>query len=109
MRDAKQPLDVVNRSGAPALPRHVAAHNTRPAMPPIERFKRLDVRPLLAKGIEPFPEVRARADALNAGDGLIVVAPFLPSPLIEFLGGEGFRSKIERGQGSDWLVYFWRV
>ena len=26
-------------------------------MPPPERFKRLDVRPLLAKGIEPFPEV----------------------------------------------------
>jgi hypothetical protein len=51
-------------------------------MPPLERFKRLDVRPLLAK--------------------------FLPSPLIEFLGSEGFQSKVERGQGSDWLVYFWK-
>jgi hypothetical protein len=77
-------------------------------MPPPDRFKRLDVRPLLAKGVEPFPEVRRRADALAAGDGLLVVAPFLPSPLIELLGSEGFESNVERGQGSDWLVSFWR-
>jgi hypothetical protein len=77
-------------------------------MPPPERFKRLDVRPLLAKGVEPFPEVRRRADALAEGEGLLVVAPFLPSPLIELLGSEGFQSKVERGQGSDWLVYFWK-
>jgi hypothetical protein len=37
-----------------------------------------------------------------------VVAPFLPSPLIEKLGSEGFASKVERGTGADWLVYFWR-
>jgi hypothetical protein len=77
-------------------------------MPPLDRFKRCDVRSLLAKGVEPFPEVRRRADDLKPGEGLIVVAPFLPSPLIELLGSEGFRSKVERGQGSDWLVYFWR-
>jgi hypothetical protein len=77
-------------------------------MPPLDRFKRLDVRPLLAKGVEPFPEVRRRVDALAAGDGLLVVAPFLPSPLIELLGSQGFESKVERGQGSDWLVYFWK-
>jgi len=39
---------------------------------------------------------------------LIVVAPFLPSPLVEKLGGEGFASKVERGSGSDWIIYFWR-
>jgi hypothetical protein len=48
------------------------------------------------------------APQIKAGEGLIVVAPFLPSPLIELLGGEGFTSKLERGSGSDWLVYFWR-
>ena len=77
-------------------------------MPPLDRFKRLDVRPLLAKGVEPFPEVRRRADALKECEGLLVVAPFLPSPLIELLGSEGFASKVERGQGSDWVVYFWK-
>jgi hypothetical protein len=37
-----------------------------------------------------------------------VIAPFLPSPLIELLRGQGFRSKLERGKGADWVVYFWR-
>ena len=48
------------------------------------------------------------SQALKADEGLIVVAPFLPSPLVERLSGEGFASKVERGQGADWLVYFWR-
>jgi hypothetical protein len=77
-------------------------------MPPLTHFKRFDVRDLLRRGIEPFPEIRLRVDALKPDDGLIVVAPFLPSPLIEKLGSEGFASKVERGQGSDWIVYFWR-
>jgi hypothetical protein len=58
--------------------------------------------------VEPFPEIHKRVVALKSGEGLIVVAPFLPSPLVEKLGGEGFSSKVERGQGSDWVVFFWR-
>ena len=77
-------------------------------MPPLQSFKRFDVRDMLRKGVEPFPFIRERVDALPAGEGLIVVAPFLPSPLIEKLGSEGFASKVERGSGADWLVYFWR-
>ncbi len=77
-------------------------------MPPLNKFKRFDVRDLLRRGIEPFPEIFQRVNALQTDEGLIVVAPFLPSPLIERLGGEGFASKVERGSGSDWLVYFWR-
>ena len=77
-------------------------------MPPLNKFKRFDVRGLLQQGIEPFPEIFAKAQALKAGEGLIVVAPFLPSPLVERLNGDGFASKVERGQGADWLVYFWR-
>jgi hypothetical protein len=77
-------------------------------MPPMNRFKRLDVREAIQRGDEPFPEIRKRVDALKPDEGLIVVAPFLPSPLVEKLGGEGFASKIERGNGADWIVYFWR-
>jgi hypothetical protein len=77
-------------------------------MPPIKSFKRFDVRDLISRGVEPFPEVRKRVDALKPDEGLIVVAPFLPSPLIEILGSEGFASKVERGSGADWMVYFWR-
>jgi hypothetical protein len=77
-------------------------------MLPLNQFKRFDVRELIRKGGEPFPEIRRRVDALRPNEGLIIVAPFLPSPLVEKLESEGFHSKIERGAGSDWLVYFWR-
>jgi hypothetical protein len=77
-------------------------------MLPLNKFKRFDVRELLRKGVEPFPQIRQRVDVLKPDEGLIVVAPFLPSPLIEKLGSEGFASKVERGAGADWIIYFWR-
>jgi uncharacterized protein (DUF2249 family) len=77
-------------------------------MPAANQFKRFDVRDLIRQGVEPFPEIHRRVGQLKEGAGLIVVAPFLPSPLIERLSGEGFKSKVERGTGADWLVYFWR-
>jgi hypothetical protein len=77
-------------------------------IPSINKFKRFDVRDVMSRGVEPFPEIRKRVDALKSDEGLIVVAPFLPSPLVEKLNGEGFTSKLERGNGADWLVYFWR-
>lgn len=89
----------------------VIADNLKPiktmTMPSISRFKRLDVRELLRSGTEPYPEIRRRVDGLAPGDGLLVVAPFLPSPLIEKLQGEGFASKVEKGKGADWIIYFW--
>ena len=78
-------------------------------MPPMNRFKRFDVREILQRGGEPFPEIRQRVDALKPDEGLIVIAPFLPSPLIEKLNSEGFLSKLERGNGADWMIYFWRA
>jgi len=77
-------------------------------MPPLSQFKRFHVRDLIRKGIEPLPEIRKRVDNLKSDEGLIVIAPFLPSPLIEKLSSEGFESKVERGNGSDWIVYLWR-
>ena len=76
-------------------------------MIPLSQFKRFDVRTLIRSGVEPFPEILERVSRLKPGEGLIVVAPFLPSPLIERLGGLGFVSKVERN-GVDWMVYFWR-
>jgi len=77
-------------------------------MIPLNQFKRFDVRELIRRGIEPFPEILERVSKLKATEGLIIVAPFLPSPLIEKLGSQGFASKVERGNGADWMVYFWR-
>jgi len=72
------------------------------------KFKVLDVRPYLAKGEEPFPLIRARVDALKPGQGVTVVAPFMPAPLIEALKGEGFLATLERRGDGAWAASFWR-
>ena len=77
-------------------------------MPPLNKFKRLDVREMLRQGIEPCSPIFERIATLKSDEGLLVIAPFLPSPLIEKLGSEGFSSTVERGRGADWLDYFWR-
>jgi hypothetical protein len=72
------------------------------------KFKTLDVRAMLAQGVEPYAEIRRRADALAPGAGLTVVAPFLPAPLIEKLKSEGFASRVERRADGGWAAFFWR-
>lgn len=71
-------------------------------------FKTLDVRPLLAAGTEPFPMIRERIDALKPGQGLTLLAPFLPAPLIEMLKSEGFESSMARREDGAWAVQFWK-
>jgi hypothetical protein len=78
------------------------------SMPAMNRFKRLDVRPLFARGEEPLATILLRIHALGVDDGLLLIAPMLPAPLIERMGGEGFDSKVERGDAGSWIVYFWR-
>lgn len=70
-------------------------------------FKKFDVRPHLARGEEPLPLIRARVDALAPGNGVTIIAPFMPAPLIELLKGEGFKSTIERRHDGAWAVNFW--
>jgi uncharacterized protein (DUF2249 family) len=72
------------------------------------KFKNFDVRPLLAQGEEPFAQIRRRVDALKPGEGVTVIAPFLPAPLIELLKSEGFHSSMERQHDGAWAVKFWR-
>jgi hypothetical protein len=76
--------------------------------PHLSKFKRFDVRSLLRRGGEPLPEILKRIHALKSDRGLTIVAPFLPSPLIELLGSQGFASKVEHGDGGVWIIYFWR-
>ena len=72
-------------------------------------FKRFDVRKLIAQGIEPLPEIRKRVDALKPDEGLAIVSPFLPSPLIEKLRGEDFETRVEPQPDGSWVTYFWRA
>jgi len=72
------------------------------------KFKILDVRPNLNRGEEPLPLIRARVDALTTGQGITVIAPFMPTPLIERLKSEGFQSTMEHRSDGAWAVNFWR-
>jgi len=76
-------------------------------MSPI-RFQKLDVREMIATGNEPFPVIRAVVNALRPGSGLTVLAPFVPSPLIEKLKSEGFSVRLDRAGDGSWSVDFWR-
>lgn len=77
-------------------------------MLPLNQYQRLDVRPILERGEEPFSIIREHIARLQADEGLLLIAPFLPSPLIELLQGEGYQSKVIRDPRAGWQVYFWK-
>lgn len=66
---------------------------------------RLDVRPLLAQGRDPFTTVMASAAAVPPGGSLVIDAPFDPVPLRRVLEGRGFLSFARRLSGRHWRVY----
>ncbi len=68
----------------------------------------VDVRPLVEAGIEPRPTLFAAVQSLKDGQALVVVAPFLPSPLIERLKAEGFSAEVARRNSGAWEVRFAR-
>lgn len=54
----------------------------------------LDLRSLLAP--EPFERALAAADALGRGEGVELLTPKMPYPLLELLGGRGLQVSAER-------------
>jgi uncharacterized protein (DUF2249 family) len=73
------------------------------------RFRTLDVRPLLKSGAEPFSAIREAVDALKPNEGLILISPFIPSPLIDLLKNEGFSAHPERQSDGSWQTIFDRT
>jgi len=72
------------------------------------RARKLDVRPLLERGESPIGAIDAAVATLAPGQGLTVIAPFLPSPLIERLRSQGFSARPVRGSDGTWTVDFSR-
>lgn len=66
----------------------------------------LDVRPLLARGEEPFGAIMAAADALQPGQALCLTAPFRPVPLFGVMVNRGFTVTDRSLPGGDWEVTF---
>jgi uncharacterized protein (DUF2249 family) len=69
----------------------------------------LDVRPLIARGEEPFQKIMRAVTNLSSGESLLLVTPFLPAPLIEKLKADGFTARPERAGTGEWLTRFDRA
>lgn len=68
----------------------------------------LDVRPLLAQGIDPYETVMAAAVAVPSGGFLRLDVPFNPVPLRRALARKGFSSHAQRQAADFWQVTFLR-
>ncbi|HYD85617.1 MAG TPA: DUF2249 domain-containing protein [Opitutus sp.] len=72
------------------------------------KFRALDVRPLIARGEEPFHQVMTAISELQPDEGFELTAPFLPSPLIERMQAAGYSVRPERHADGSWRTFFWR-
>ncbi|RMH02718.1 MAG: DUF2249 domain-containing protein [Planctomycetota bacterium] len=72
------------------------------------RQRTLDVRPIVARGEDPFTLIMAAVDSLAADEVLHLAVGFDPLPLYSVLGGRGFQNLTER-RGSQYHVWFYRA
>lgn len=70
--------------------------------------EKLDVRPLIARGEEPFTMITGAAKRIPVGKALSLRSPFDPVPLRDALAKQGFESYTS-GSGNDWTTIFRRV
>jgi uncharacterized protein (DUF2249 family) len=67
--------------------------------PSFASVRELDVRPILAKGGDPFSLILKTVQSLAAGEALHLVAPFEPVPLYAVLRSMGYASRHEERDG----------
>jgi uncharacterized protein (DUF2249 family) len=70
------------------------------------RQRALDVRPIVARGEDPFTLIMAAADSLDRDEVLHLAVSFDPLPLYTVLGGRGFQSLTTR-HGKVYDVWFY--
>ena len=68
----------------------------------------LDLRPLLAQGVDPLQSVVEQASAVAANGRLTLEAPFNPLPLRRVLAQMGFSSSPEKLADKHWRIAFQR-
>jgi len=74
-----------------------------------KQFRTLDVRPTLKRGGEPFSVINQEVASLKPDEGLILITPFLPSPLIEHFKSAGFAASPQSQSDGSWQTIFTRV
>lgn len=95
---APQPAAWAPRPAAPPPP-------PAPPIPPIPpQLRLLDVRPILAGGVDPLAAILARLGELPPGSRLVVAAPFRPRPLEALLASRGHAVQACGGEAGAWSV-----
>ncbi len=64
----------------------------------------LDVRPILARGVDPLVDVLAVIATLAPTSAVVVTAPFQPKPLVALLTGRGHRVTAHAGPNGLWSL-----
>ena len=68
----------------------------------------VDVRDDIRSGREPLSKIMKAAAALQAGERLLVIAPFEPVPLFRVLEKQGFVHTGQATLSGDWEILFTR-
>lgn len=68
----------------------------------------VDARPLIARGEPPLNAIETAVAKLKPGQSLVVLAPFNPVPLYEFLAAQGFSHRSRQIENGGWRVEFRR-
>lgn len=74
----------------------------------VSRVHRIDARPVIAAGREPFDDIMTTAAKVAPGEVLVVLAPFEPVPLEGVLAEQGFQYVADQINQTDWRVTFLR-
>lgn len=67
---------------------------------------RLDIRPIVARGEEPFAPIMAVIAKLGPADEMVILSPFLPAPLIERMQAAGYEVHPELQGDGSWSTRF---
>lgn len=68
----------------------------------------LDVRSVLAGGTDPLQLIQQTIRNLSPTQGLALTAPFVPAPLVQLLGKQGFAAHSHRYAPDEVTTWFWR-
>lgn len=68
----------------------------------------IDIRKMLNRGEQPVHEVLSSIQKLNDQDILVVIAPFVPAPLLDKSLSLGYRHWLEKKDEGEFWIYFSR-
>lgn len=70
---------------------------------------RVDVREHIEAGRDPFSVIMGAVSRLNAGDQLLLIAPFEPTPLFGLMASRGFDYKGKELPDGSWEILFFPI